>query len=121
MSNSSAIDSSNQSGFIVDFINKMLYLENIELLETIIRKFAHLFEYIILGILMINCLRCYSIKNYIIISIVLCFIYACTDEVHQLFVPGRNGNVIDILIDTIGSFCGILIYKYCKKNTKMIK
>ena len=121
MSHTSSIDSSNQSGVIVNFINNILQISNVELLETIIRKLAHLFEYFILGILMISYLKNYDIKNYILISIALCLIYSCTDEIHQVFIPGRNGNIKDVLIDTLGSFIGIIIYKYCKKNIKMIK
>ena len=121
MSHTSSIDSSNQSGFIVNFINNILHIDDVELLETLIRKSAHLFEYFVLGILMINCLRKYNIKNYILISIILCFTYACTDEIHQLFIPGRDGNIKDVIIDTLGSFIGIITYKYCKKDIKMIK
>jgi len=121
MSHTSSIDSSNQSGVIVNFVNSILHINNVELLETVIRKLAHLFEFFILGVLMINYLKNYNIKNYILISIAICFIYACTDEIHQLFIPGRDGNIKDIFIDTIGSFIGIMSYKYCKKYTKMIK
>ena len=121
MSHTSSIDSSNQSGFIVNFINNILHIDDVELLETLIRKSAHLFEYFVLGILMINCLRKYNIKNHILISIILCFTYACTDEIHQLFIPGRDGNIKDVIIDTLGSFIGIITYKYCKKDIKMIK
>ena len=41
--------------------------------------------------------------------------YAIFDEVHQLFIPGRSGNVVDMMIDTfgvvMGLFCVIWIYK----------
>lgn len=54
----------------------------------------------------------------LIISILMCVIYACSDEIHQLFVFGRSGEIRDVLIDFIGSFIGILIvYKsYKRKN-----
>ena len=121
MSHTSAVSSSNQSGFIVNFINNILKIDNVELLETLIRKLAHLFEYFILGILMINYFKNYNIKNYILILVILCFIYACTDEIHQLFIPGRDGNIKDVFIDTFGSFIGIITYKYCNKYIKVIK
>lgn len=125
MSHSSAIDSSNQSGVITSFLNNILKIDNVEILEIIIRKFAHLFEYIVLGILIINCLKDYQINKYIFISIIFCIIFACLDEIHQLFISGRNGNVVDIIIDTFGSTIGITLYnficnkikyKYCKNN-----
>jgi VanZ family protein len=125
MSHTSSTDSSNQSGFIVNFINNILHLENTELLEMIIRKFAHLFEYTILGVLTINCSNNFKIKNYILLAIIFCLFYAISDEIHQIFIPGRNGNIKDVLIDTAGSFTGIIIYnlyyKSCKKQILMIQ
>lgn len=41
--------------------------------------------------------------------------YAASDEIHQLFIAGRSGQVIDVFIDTIGVAIGIcllmIIYK----------
>ena len=33
-------------------------------------------------------------------------LYGVTDEYHQLFVPGRSFDVLDMLADTIGSVAG---------------
>lgn len=41
-------------------------------------------------------------------SILVVMLYACTDEVHQLFVEGRSGKITDVLIDTCGAILGIL-------------
>lgn len=81
--------------------------------ENPVRKLAHFTEYFILGILMFFTLKEFGIKN-IYIAILLCFLYACSDEIHQLFVPLRNGNFKDVLIDTSGSVLSILLLK--KKN-----
>jgi VanZ family protein len=35
-------------------------------------------------------------------------VYAITDEVHQAFVPSRQGSVWDVLIDTFGGAMGML-------------
>ena len=57
------------------------------------------------------------------LSSLFCFIYACTDEFHQLFVMGRSCEIRDVLIDTLGSFVGILIYYkiklYINKRQKL--
>ena len=45
----------------------------------------------------------------ILISVVLAFTYACSDEIHQLFVPGRSGEFRDVCIDTCGASFGILL------------
>ena len=36
-------------------------------------------------------------------------IYAITDEIHQIFVSGRSGEIRDIIVDTCGSTVGILL------------
>lgn len=30
------------------------------------------------------------------------FLYACSDEIHQIFVPGRQAAIIDVAFDTLG-------------------
>lgn len=79
-----------------------------------VRKLAHFMEYFILGILIFITLKSYNINN-IYIMILICFLYAFSDEVHQLFVLGRDGNFKDVLIDTFGSSCSILLLKRIKK------
>ncbi len=37
-------------------------------------------------------------------------LYAVSDEVHQLFVPGRGGQLTDVIIDTAGAGAGLGIY-----------
>lgn len=40
-------------------------------------------------------------------GLLFCFLYACSDEFHQLFVPGRAGMFSDVLIDTVGVQFGL--------------
>lgn len=95
-------------------------------IETFVRKSAHFFIYMCLGFFSAMTLYCSGKvhKSYIlfIIPFVFCMFYASTDEVHQLFVPGRSGEVRDVLIDSSGSLVGIflsfLIRKLLKKVVK---
>lgn len=75
----------------------------------IARKFAHFGVYFVLGVLMMNSLRISGMRGRkaFILSIVFCVIYAVSDEVHQLFVPGRGAQVKDVLIDSAGAIVGI--------------
>ena len=57
-------------------------------------------------------------KNNIYIPIIICILYAISDEIHQLFVPGRSGQVSDVLLDTLGAFTGIMIYKLIYNKIK---
>ncbi|HHU18847.1 MAG TPA: VanZ family protein [Bacilli bacterium] len=78
----------------------------------IIRKSAHFIAYYILGILVINALktsRMMSLRS-IFIGLAICVLFAISDEVHQLFVPGRAGQVMDVVIDSTGAIAGISGY-----------
>lgn len=41
--------------------------------------------------------------------------YAATDEFHQLFVPGRSGQVSDVILDSAGALAGLLILALVRK------
>lgn len=75
-----------------------------------VRKIAHITEYLILGFLMFNLLKQYSVTN-IYYAIGLSVLYSCTDEFHQLFINGRSGSFKDVLIDTIGILLGTYLYE----------
>lgn len=55
------------------------------------------------------------IKEKIVYCLSLCFFYACSDEFHQLFVPGRSGEFRDVCIDLLGSCIGLLLFFLLKK------
>ena len=97
----------------------------VKLIEPRIRKLAHFSIYTLVGFLLMCLCFTYkiSVNKKIIISLILGFIYACSDEIHQTFVMGRSGEARDVLIDTSGVFIGILIslctsYLYKKKHDK---
>lgn len=110
MSSFDATKSSDQSGFLVNVISNILDYSDLETLSFIIRKCAHFTEYLILGILMYNVVKYYNKRIYIIL--ILCVLYAISDEVHQIFVIGRACKIFDVFIDSVGSLTGILINKY---------
>ena len=123
-SNQNANDSTKVSdGFITTVINFFvdydLSIDEKELLlekcSFIVRKLAHFTLYFILGILILNLLYQYNFKNKVLIGIVICIIYSCSDEFHQLFIPGRSGELRDVFIDSMGSIVGIFFYKFVKK------
>jgi VanZ family protein len=80
--------------------------------NNIIRKNAHFFAYLVLGTLVSNGLRGSGVAGYrsIGLALLFCILYAISDELHQLFVPGRGGQVKDVIIDSAGAVVGILGY-----------
>ncbi len=85
----------------------------------IVRKFAHFFVYFVLGILVYILLKEFNINNIVIYSLLICYLYALSDEVHQFFIPGRSMEFRDTIIDGCGSLIGICFSRIL--NKKMIK
>lgn len=97
-------------------------------LEPYIRKVAHFSEYAIGGSLFFSLFATFKIKEekQILFASVLGFLYAITDEFHQLFIEGRSGQIKDVFIDTLGAITGALImctiikiFKTIKENKKI--
>ena len=101
--------------------------EQIFMAESIdypVRKAAHATEYAILAGLMLGIVVTSLINwKHLLAAVLVAVVYASTDEFHQLFVPGRSGRFIDVLIDGTGALIGVLIvflvYKLvCKIKNK---
>ncbi len=126
-----ATESSELSGRIVNSIAPVAPEIIKSSLTFLVRKSAHIFLYFVLGILTANFLASYKLKAKLvyIYSLIFVFVYAITDEIHQLFVAGRSGEVRDVLIDTIAGAVSIALYlglrkllstKRASKSTKNI-
>lgn len=91
--------------------------EIIDNTRLIVRKTAHFTSYFILGVLAYLIFSNFNIppKRVIIYTLLLCFLYACSDEVHQLFSSGRTARILDVFIDTCGSICACFIAYYLKE------
>ena len=82
-----------------------------------VRKLGHFSEYAILGFFAFayfsNIFRIgkekIQFKTTFFTSFLFCFSYAVSDEFHQTFVIGRDGNLIDVLLDSEGVLFGIII------------
>ena len=102
MSHTNGNYSSNQSNFIAQIILRFINID-LNTLTFVIRKIAHMCEYAILFLLIYYGLhKTFKYQYYLLISLILTFLYACSDEFHQTFIPGRSGQFKDVLIDTIG-------------------
>lgn len=94
----------------------------VENLQFITRKSAHFIAYMILGILSILIFSKFEkINKKPQFAFLLCVVYAISDEIHQLFVPGRSGQLRDVMIDSSGSFVGIALVLLCIKILKRRK
>jgi VanZ family protein len=86
---------------------------DLDSLDHLLRKNAHFLAYVILSILVINAKRRSGLKGlrWFIMALLFCVLYAVSDEIHQLFVPGRSAQIRDVLIDGSGVVLGSIIYK----------
>lgn len=88
-----------------------------------VRKNAHFIAYFILGVLVINALRISGVRGYqsVVLALGICVPYAISDEMHQLFIPGRSGEVSDVHIDSAGASVGIGVYLVIGRMKKIVR
>ena len=97
--------------------------EIFERTEKIIRKIAHLSIYALVGSLLMGLVSTFKLKEKtrILISLILGVLYAASDEIHQLFSPGRSAQITDVYIDTLGVLVGIFVILLFIKVFEKIK
>ncbi len=70
-------------------------------------KILHTGIYAVLAFLIFLSLKANGVRRYVfLLSIVITTIYGISDEFHQLYVPGREASISDILADFIGASSG---------------
>ena len=90
-----------------------LSAETFRFAHTVIRKSAHFLEYAVLAMLVCRALTEPGTRPkpaVLVRTVVYCAIYACVDELHQVFVPKRTGSPYDSMLDTFGAFVGALVF-----------
>ena len=137
MSSAGKDESNSQSGAVCEFIcehfvegyEEMAPEEQIQMQQKIsfpVRKCAHLSEYAVLGALMTLTAASWRWEDeetmrtgetpggtvHILPVLAAGFLYAVSDEIHQIFVPGRSGEPRDVLIDTSGVLIGICLVRF---------
>lgn len=134
----STIQSNTVTEFIIRIFNRDFddmpaheQLDMINSYDRVVRKCAHFIAYTILGFLMYFSagfapfLRYVNEYRPIVYALMICVLFAATDEYHQTLVEGRAGRFSDVLIDSGGVVCGIVfallvvaVVKRLKTNNK---
>ena len=100
-----ATESAELSG---SFIKTILQLIGVELQQDTIRTAAHMLEFLGLALLMFNAIYAtWEARLTPFFAFAGTVLYAVTDEIHQLFVPGRAFQLSDILVDSTGALIGV--------------
>ena len=73
--------------------------------DLVLRKIAHAAEFAVLGYLLLRAL------GRELPALAAGIAYAASDELHQTFVTGREGTVLDVLVDTVGVAVGVYLVR----------
>jgi len=79
--------------------------------DLVLRKLAHMAEYAVLGLLLARAVRRPSV------ALILGVLYAVSDEVHQMFVAGRQGSPLDVVVDAVGVTIGVICWQRLPRRT----
>ena len=108
-------------GFIEKILSSMEWLLGevfLQWIKTYLRKIAHFVLYTLLGALVMAAICNIKLKSSVIKGVwsaIIGLAYSISDEIHQLFVEGRSGEVRDVLLDFSGVLVGIFITLFiCK-------
>ena len=108
------LEITNDYGITSSHPNKQKIERVSQLINAPMRKVIHATVYFVLTFfIMILMNIILEHKKYflsVIIALIICIIFAGTDEYHQTFVAGRTGQLLDVIIDTAGGIIGILFY-----------
>ena len=118
LSSQQAADSNQLSTGITEFIIDRLsgifpeVSPKVQWINHIVRKNAHFIAYLVLGIFLVNAFYLNGSRGWkaFILALLISSLYAASDEFHQTFVPGRSGELRDVMIDTAGALTGIGMY-----------
>ena len=90
-------------------------------MQIYIRKGAHVTEYAVLGILLVLTFAAYGFRRAGTLALITGILYAALDEYHQRFVPGRSGEIKDVLIDACGLLLGLAAVRGAGRFIQIIK
>ena len=90
------------------------------LTEQIISNLAHIPAYALLTFLWLKAFERRSASHSFMAAALILFgliLFAVSDEIHQSFIPGRSASYMDIGLDFLGIFFGLVIFKIFKTFT----
>jgi VanZ family protein len=90
------------------------------LVEQIISNLAHIPAYALLTFLWLKAFERRSVSHSFMVAAFISFgliLFAVSDEIHQSFVPGRFASFMDIGLDFLGIFFGLVTFKIFKTFT----
>ena len=107
---------------LLRFFSPSISQKEIFTLHIILRKFAHVTEYLISGFLLFRAFRNDSDKRrewyWAFYSLAVIVLIALSDELHQTVVPSRTASLVDVGIDVLWGFLAqcVCVLKFQRKR-----
>jgi len=79
--------------------------------DLLIKKGGHLIGYLLLGLAYRRAIY-EGKRGEWITAVVMALLYAMTDELHQMYTPGRNPSLVDVGIDLSGALMGQWLFHH---------
>lgn len=119
-----ATQSSDLSHSVFDGFLRIFGILKEKLGHETFRSMAHWAEFFALGALVYNAIFQITDKSNVLLAWGISSAYALTDEIHQIFVPGRAFQIYDVAVDFFGAAVGaaatmmlyIILRKKCNIN-----
>lgn len=118
-SNQNGEESQKTSGYFTDKVVQIItkvkmdvdIVKTEEVISFLNRKMAHFSIYFVGAILIFNFVSTFSLKlrNVILLTFIIGVVYSISDEMHQLFISERAGQIRDVLIDSAGVIIATLL------------
>ena len=79
--------------------------------EYYVRKLAHFGEFLLLAVTLVIPLYVHGVRKarLFFLTMLICALYALSDEYHQSFIEGRSPQILDTAVDCCGSLVGTLL------------
>ena len=89
-------------------------------LDKIVRKTAHIVLFAVLAVCVYIWLKSMGLDDAdaIVLTLVICGMYAGSDEWHQSFVKGRTSQFIDVCVDEFGAVLSAVLLRLCHMIVK---
>ncbi len=122
LSSRSGLDFGDRSGLlglirgVLDSWQAVLFGPDVDIVSPL----GHFCEYAVFGFLVTRALfPSLSVKRSIAVAIVICVLYAFSDEWHQSFVPGRECDIADVAVDACGTALGAAIAVFLQRRKQI--
>jgi len=86
--------------------------------DEVLGRFSHAGEYAVLGLMAARAIAWKSRAKPIQLAMAWAgsTLYGLSDEIHQMYVPGRTFQLGDLVLDMIGAFLGIFLFFIVQRN-----